>query len=42
VRFYSRVGFQIVETVKTARLGRLIGYPGYYKMVAKLPLIGIH
>ncbi|HEY6228479.1 MAG TPA: GNAT family N-acetyltransferase [Verrucomicrobiae bacterium] len=42
VRFYSRIGFEIVETVKMARLGRLIAYPGYYKMVAKLPLIGIH
>jgi ribosomal protein S18 acetylase RimI-like enzyme len=42
VRFYSRIGFQIVETVRTARLERLIGYPGYYKMIAKLPLIGIH
>ena len=42
VRFYSRIGFAIVETIKMARLGRLIDYPGYYKMVAKLPLIGIH
>jgi ribosomal protein S18 acetylase RimI-like enzyme len=42
VRFYSRIGFEIVETIKMARLGRLIDYPGYYKMVAKLPLIGIH
>lgn len=42
VRFYSRVGFQIVETIRTPRLGRLIAYPGYYRMLAKLPLIGVH
>jgi ribosomal protein S18 acetylase RimI-like enzyme len=42
VRFYSRIGFQIVETVKMARLARLIEYPGYYKMVAKLPLINVY
>ena len=41
VRFYSRIGFEIVEAVKMTRLARLIDYPGYYKMVAKLPLIGI-
>ena len=42
VRVYSRIGFEIAETIRMARLGRLIDYPGYYKMVAKLPLIGIH
>jgi ribosomal protein S18 acetylase RimI-like enzyme len=42
VRFYSRSGFEIVETVKMAWLARLIDYPGYHKMVAKLPLIGVH
>jgi ribosomal protein S18 acetylase RimI-like enzyme len=41
VRFYSRLGFQIVETVKTPHLKKTIGYPGYYKMVAKFPLIGV-
>jgi ribosomal protein S18 acetylase RimI-like enzyme len=42
VKFYSRTGFQIVETVRTPGLRKIIEYPGYYKMVAKLPLIGVH
>lgn len=41
VKFYSRIGFQIVQTVRTPGLQKIIGYPGYYKMVAKFPLIGI-
>jgi ribosomal protein S18 acetylase RimI-like enzyme len=41
VRFYSRIGFQIVQTVRTPRLRKTIGHPGYYKMVAKLPLMGV-
>jgi ribosomal protein S18 acetylase RimI-like enzyme len=41
VKFYSRLGFEIVQTVKTPGLRRKIGYPGYYKMVARLPLIGV-
>ena len=42
VKFYSRIGFQIVETVRTPGLKKAIAYPGYYKMLAKLPLIGVH
>ena len=42
VKFYSRIGFQITETVRTPGLKKTIDYPGYYKMVAKLPLIGVH
>lgn len=41
VRFYSRIGFEIVQTVRTPGLRKTIGHPGYYKMVAKLPLIGV-
>jgi ribosomal protein S18 acetylase RimI-like enzyme len=42
VKFYSRIGFQIVQTVRTPGLRKTIGHPGYYKMLAKFPLIGVH
>ena len=42
VRFYSRMGFQIVQSVRTPGLRKTIGHPGYYKMVAKFPLMGVH
>ena len=34
VAFYSRNGFEIVDTVKTPSLLKAIEYPGYYKMRA--------
>src|SRR5687768_606652 len=42
VKFYSQIGFQIVQTVRMPGLRKTIGYPGFYKMVAKFPLIGVH
>ena len=37
LRFYDRLGYQIVETVHLPQLEQRIGYPGYYRLVKQLP-----
>jgi ribosomal protein S18 acetylase RimI-like enzyme len=37
LRFYDRLGYKIVDTVRLSQLEERIGYPGYYRLVKRLP-----
>lgn len=40
LRFYEKIGYEIVDTIHTPKLDKLISHPGYYRLVKELAAQG--